>query len=333
MTNHTPLNILDLVHVTEGGTVDDALSSSMAIAQLADRLGYSRIWYAEHHNTAYLGASSPAMLISRAASLTQRIRVGSGGVMLPNHAPLQVAEEFGTLAHFSPGRIDLGLGRAPGTDALTAQVLSRSGADPQSFARNVYDLTGWFSDTGLAHSDPIVSGVSIGTHVPLWILGSSISGASIAGRLGLPFCIASHFAPDEVDRVLEIYRSSFDPRAPTAQISKPYVMAGINVMVAPTDEEAMRLWTTSQRMILDVRTGNRQKLQPPVAPDAMGTTEQRAFAESFLHIKAVGSPATACQALERFTERTQADELIIMTYAHDPADKLRSMELLAELWF
>lgn len=333
MTSHIPLNILDLVHVTEGGSIHDALDASMALAQHADRLGYSRIWYAEHHNTAYLGASSPAMLIARAASLTQRIRVGSGGVMLPNHAPLQVAEEFGTLAHFFPGRIDLGLGRAPGTDALTAQVLNRSGADPQSFANNVYDLTGWFSNKGTAYSNPIVGGVSTGTHVPLWILGSSVSGASIAGQLGLPFCIASHFAPDEVDRVLEIYRSSFDPTAPTAQVSKPYVMAGINVMIAPTDEEAKHLWTTSQRMILDVRTGNRQKLQPPVKPDAMGTAQQRAFAESFLHIKAVGSPDTACRTLEHFTERTLANELIIMTYAYDPADKMRSMELLAKHWF
>lgn len=333
MTSRVPLSILDLVHVTEGRTLDDALFASMQLAQLADDLGYHRLWYAEHHNTAYLASSATSVLIARAAALTRRIRVGAGGIMLPNHAPLHVAEAFGTLARFFPNRIDLGLGRAPGTDPMTAQILGRSGADLGSFLRNVNDLTGWFSDEGLAKNMPVTAGIATGTHVPLWVLGSSIEGAAVAANLGLPFSIASHFAPDDLDQALEVYRSNFNPSAPTAQVEKPYVMAGINVMIAPTDEEAQRLWTTSQRMIVDVRSGNRRKLQPPVAPDRMGTAQERAFAESILRVKAVGTAETASRTMEDFARSIAADELIVMTYAWDPADRLRSMRLLAEQWF
>ncbi|SEQ95655.1 luciferase family oxidoreductase, group 1 [Faunimonas pinastri] len=328
---HVPLSILDLVSVSEGATLDDALSASMNAAQVADRLGYKRVWYAEHHNTPLLGASATAVLISRAAALTKRIRVGSGGVMLPNHAPLHVAEAFGTLARFFPGRIDLGIGRAPGTDQTTAQMLSRSGSDPRSIAKNIYDLTGWFGDDGIAKSAPISGGVSTATHVPIWILGSSVDGASIAGQLGLPFVVASHFSPDDLDQTLGIYRSFFDPNAPTAQIDRPYVMAGINVVAASTEHEAQRIWTTAQRMIVGVRTGNRQKLQPPVEPAEIAPAEQ-AFAESLLRVKAVGTPETVRTRMEEFASSIDADELIVMTYTHDPADKIRSLELLAGAW-
>ncbi|GAB3278803.1 LLM class flavin-dependent oxidoreductase [Parasphingorhabdus pacifica] len=333
MSSHVPVSILDLVPVSEGGNVNDALAASMQAAQSADELGYNRIWYAEHHNTEYLGASATSTLIGRAASLTERIRIGSGGVMLPNHAPLRVAEEYGTLAQFFPGRIDLGLGRAPGTDQMTAQVLSRTSADPQSFASSIYDLTGWFGADGKAKSTPISGGVSAGTEVPIWVLGSTVDGASIAGQLGLPFSFASHFAPTQLHEALDVYRRSFDPSAPTAQIDKPYVMAGINVLVAPSDEEAMRQWTTAQRMIVGVRTGKRRALQPPVAPEEMGTTSERNFAESMLSVRAVGSADTARKTLEEFVESTQVDELIATTYAFDPADRMRSMELLAKNWF
>lgn len=333
MSSHVPISILDLVPVSEGGGIRDALAASLQAAQLADKLGYNRLWYAEHHNTEYLGASATSTLIGRAASLTDRIRVGSGGVMLPNHAPLRVAEEYGTLAQLFPGRIDLGLGRAPGTDQMTAQLLSRTSADPQSFAGNIYDLTGWFSEEGKARSMPISGGVSAGTNVPIWVLGSTVDGASIAGQLGLPFSFASHFAPAQLHQALEVYRSHFDPSAPTAQIGKPYVMAGLNVVIAPTDEEAERQWTTTQRMILGVRTGRRRALQPPVAPEEMGTPAEREFAESLLSVRAVGSPETARKTLEEFVEATQVDELIATTYAFDPADRFRSMELLAENWF
>ncbi|GAB2672270.1 LLM class flavin-dependent oxidoreductase [Saccharopolyspora gloriosae] len=332
-TPHVPLNVLDLVSVSDGSTMADAIASSMAAAELADELGYSRVWYAEHHNTQYLGATATALLIAQAAGRTERIRVGSGGIMLPNHAPLQVAESFGTLAQLHPGRIDLGLGRAPGTDQLTAQLLNRSGSDAQSFANSLYDLTGWFGDEGRAHSAPVTAGPATGTHVPLWVLGSTVNGASIAGQLGLPFAVASHFAPAGLDEILDVYRSSFSTEAPTAQLTEPRVMVGVNVVVAPTDEEATRLWTTAQRMFLDVRSGNRRGLQPPTEPEEVGGEHERRFADSMLSINAIGSPATAVRELEALVDRTGADELITVTYCHDPADRLRSLKLLAGSWF
>ncbi|QKY68661.1 MsnO8 family LLM class oxidoreductase [Lentibacillus sp. CBA3610] len=231
-----------------------------------------------------------------------------------------------------PNRIDLGLGRAPGTDARTAQLLTRSGGDPQSFANSILDLTGWFSDEGLAHSTPITSNVGTGTNVPMWVLGSSENGASIAGQLGLPFSIASHFTPDNYREKVNLYRSTFKSTAPTAQIEEPYVMAGINVVVAPTDEEAQRIWTTTQMMLLDMQTGRQQLMQPPVDPEEIGTEQERALIESMFSVKAVGSPETVRKKLEEFTEHSGADELIVVTYAYDPEDRKRSMEMLADLW-
>jgi luciferase family oxidoreductase group 1 len=332
MTRRVPLNILDLVSVSQGSGLTEALDASVACAVLADELGYKRFWYAEHHNSPLLGSNATSLLIARAAERTQRIRIGSGGIMLPNHAPLMVAEAFGTLARFFAGRIDLGIGRAPGTDGLTASMLGRSGSDPQTIARNIYDLTGWFGDDGMAKSAAVSGGVAAGTHVPIWILGSSEEGASIAGQLGLPFVAASHFAPQGLEQILEVYRAAFDPSAPTAQIEEPYVMAAVNVVVAPTDSEAQRLWTTTQRMIIGVRTGNRQPLQPPTGPDEL-SAEQHAFANSFLQVKAVGSPQTACRQLQDLAEKINADELITVTYAYDPAMRQRSLRLLADAWF
>lgn len=320
-----PLNILDLVSISEGATAKDAIAASMESARLADRLGYRRLWFAEHHNTPNLASSATALLISQAASVTERIRVGSGGVMLPNHAPLMVAEQYGTLANIHDDRIDLGLGRAPGTDRMTAQALSRSSAEPQAFAQSIFDLQGWFGETGTAHSMPIVSAASAGTSVPVWVLGSTVNGASIAGQLGLPFSLASHFAPDQIDDAIEVYRNSFSTEAPTAQIDEPYVMAGINVMVADTDEEAERQFTTVEQMFLDIRSGQSRKIQPPVDPDTIPRQET-------LRIKAVGSPQNVKAQLTEFQERTGADELITVTYAFDPAVRDRSLELLAEVW-
>src|SRR5699024_4187000 len=204
-----PLSILDLVSISEGSTASDAIAASMETAGLAERLGYHRIWFAEHHNTPTLAASATSLLISQAASVTERIRLGSGGVMLPNHAPLMVAEHYGTLANMHGDRIDLGLGRAPGTDGMTAQALGRSSAEPQAFAQHIFDMQGWFGETGTAHSSPIQSAVSLGTRVPVWVLGSTVNGASIAGQLGLPFSLASHFAPDQIDAAVQVYRDSF----------------------------------------------------------------------------------------------------------------------------
>ena len=314
MTKNIPLNVLDLVSISEGQTIKEALEQALESAQLLDKLGFKRLWFAEHHNTKTLASMATSNLIGLAAQVTEKIRVGSGGIMLPNHAPLQVAESFGTIAQLYPNRIDLGLGRAPGTDAQTAQLLSRSGSDPQSFANSIYDLIGWFSDEGLAHSVPVTSNVGTGTNVPKWVLGSSVNGASIAGQLGLPFSIATHFTPDNYREKIDLYRSSFKSTAPTAQIAEPYVMAGINVVVAPTDEEAQRIWTTTQQMLLDMQTGKQRLLQPPVDPEELGTEQERALIESMFSIKAVGSPETVRKRLEEFTEST-TDELIVVTYA------------------
>ncbi len=298
----------------------------MESARLADQLGYHRLWFAEHHNTPNLASSATALLISQAASVTERIRVGSGGVMLPNHAPLMVAEQYGTLANMHGDRIDLGLGRAPGTDGMTARALSRSSAEPQAFAESIYDLQGWFSDTGTSHSMPIVSAASAGTRVPVWVLGSTVNGASIAGQLGLPFSLASHFAPDQIDQAIQVYREAFTTEMPTAQIDEPYVMAGINVMVADTDAEAEREFTVIEQMFGDIQTGRSRKLQPPVDPGSTGP-------QPMLGIRAVGSPQTAKRQLAEFVERTGADELITVTYAFDPAVRDRSLRLLADAWF
>lgn len=333
MTKHIPLNVLDLVSISEGQTIKEAIEQSLETAQLLDKLGFKRLWFAEHHNTSSLASMATSNLIGLAAKMTERIRVGSGGIMLPNHAPLQVAESFGTLAQLFPDRIDLGLGRAPGTDAQTAQLLTRSGSDPQSFANSIFDLMGWFSEDGMAHSVPVTSNVGTGTNIPIWILSSSTSGASIAGQLGLPYSIATHFTPDNYREKIDLYRSAFKSTAPTAQIEEPYVMAGINVLVAPTDEEAQKLWTTTQQFLLDAQTGKRRLLQPPVDPEEIGTEQERAFIESMFSIKAVGSPETVRKKLEEFTERSGADELIVVTYTYNPEDRKRSMKMLADLWF
>lgn len=326
-----PLSILDLLPISEGSTAHDSIAASMESARFADQLGFHRLWFAEHHNTPNLAASATSLLISQAASVTERIRLGSGGVMLPNHAPLMVAEQYGTLANMHGDRIDLGLGRAPGTDMRTAQALSRSSAEPQAFAQSIYDMQGWFSKTGTAHSVPIVSAVSAGTEVPIWVLGSTVNGASIAGQLGLPFSVASHFAPDQLDHAVQVYRDAFSAEAPTAQLTEPYVMAGINVVVADTDEEAEREFTVVEQMFLDLQSGKRRKIQPPVDPETLGGQSERD--QPMLRIKAVGAPRTVKAQLEEFVERTGADELITVTYAYDPAARNRSLELLAENWF
>ncbi|MGD8214016.1 LLM class flavin-dependent oxidoreductase [Aestuariimicrobium sp. Y1814] len=322
------MSILDLVSISEGSTARDGIAASMSAAQLADRLGFTRLWFAEHHNTENLAASATTLLISQAASCTERIRVGAGGVMLPNHSPLMVAEQFGTLVNMHGNRIDLGLGRAPGTDRMTAQALARSSAEPQAFAQNIYDLQGWFGAEGMGRSLPIVAAVAAGTEVPIWVLGSTVNGAAIAGQLGLPFSLASHFAPDQIDDAIRIYRDNFTTDVPTAQIEQPYVMAGINVLVAETDAAAEREFTTLTQMFADTVSGKRRRLQPPVDPaDVPGRDNP------MLTISAVGSPQTVKRQMEEFVARTGADELITVTYAFDPAVRERSLELLAETWF
>ncbi|MDJ1369795.1 LLM class flavin-dependent oxidoreductase [Gulosibacter molinativorax] len=326
-----PLSILDLVSISEGSTAKDAIEAAMSAARLADTLGYERVWFAEHHNTDGVASSATSLLIERAAAQTERIRVGSGGVMLPNHAPLMVAEQYGTLANIFGDRIDLGLGRAPGTDGLTARALMRSSGEPQEFARNIYDLQGWFGPEGKAHTIPVSSAVSQGTEVPIWVLGSTVNGASIAGQLGLPFSLASHFAPDQIDQAVSVYRDAFTTESPTARLEEPRLMAGINVMVADTDEEAQLQFTSVLQMFQGIATGKRQKLQPPTKElaSAPGVVPNHPM----LRVSAVGSPETVRKQLDAFVDRTGADELITVTYAFDPQVRERSLQLLADLWF
>ena len=331
MPARTPLSILDLVPVSQGRSVADALEDALLLAQVADESGYRRIWYAEHHNTVAFASNATALIIGAVLARTQRITVGSGGVMLPNHAPLAVAEAFGTLAQQYPGRVELGLGRAPGTDPMTAQLLARSSAEPQQFARAILDLAGWF-DEGVGHSAPVQVPIAAGTHVPMWVLGSSPAGASIAGQLGLPFSIATHFQPEGATDILATYREQFGTQLPTAALHAPHAMAGVSALVAPTQEEAEHLWTTNQRMMLGIRRGERTPLQPPCAPDQVGSPAERAMVDQALRYRAVGTPEQVVARLEQIQAELGADELIVTTYAWDPQVRRRSVRLLGEAW-
>jgi luciferase family oxidoreductase group 1 len=300
-------------------------------AQAADRLGYARYWFAEHHNTDSLASSATSLLIDRAASVTERIRVGSGGIMLPNHSPLAVIEQFGTLVQFHGDRIDLGLGRAPGTDQLTAQLLARTSAEPGAFVAAVEQMRDW-SREGSTGGLPISAAVARGTEVPMWILGSTANGARLAAQLGMPFSVASHFAPFQYLHALETYRAHFDPDAASAQIEAPHTMVGVNLVIAETDEEAQRQFTTLQQMFLGVVTGQRQKIQPPRDITEVAAPHLLSQVDQTLSIKAVGSPATVVSQLEEIVAATAADELILTAYYYDPEDRLRALALLAEAW-
>lgn len=328
MTPHVPLSILDLVPVSEGSTVRDTLEASFAAVRLAEVAGYRRYWFAEHHNSPTFASSATPLLIAHALAMTSTLRIGSGGVMLPNHAPLTVAEQFGTLVQLHGDRVDLGLGRAPGTDPMTARLLRRGASDAQSFADQIFELQSWFRSGDSPRG--VSSIVAAGTEVPIWVLGSTTNGASIAGQLGLPFSVASHFAPGELYESLSVYRSSFSTTSPTARIERPQAMVGVSVLVADTDAEAERLYSTHVQMAIGNATGNRRPLQPP-RTDLTQDAGWRA-AQGMLACRAVGSPATVRRQLEELVEATQADELVLVTYAHDPQVRLRSLQLLAELW-
>ncbi len=300
----------------------------MNAAERVDQLGYERLWFAEHHNTAAVASSATAILIGQAAARTSRIKVGSGGIMLPNHAPLNVAENFGTLAQLFPGRIELGLGRAPGTDQLTARALARSSAEPQEFMGNIIDMQAWF-DGGRANG--ISVGVAEGTGVPMWMLGSSTTGAAMAARLGLPYSFAAHFAPDAMSEAIRIYREHFDADSPTAQIAEPYVQVGVNVLAHETPGEAEHLFTTVQKMFTSMRrTGGRTALQPPGELDGQTSQMEVQMMEHMLRVRAIGTPDVVRAELEEIQAATGADELITVTYAFDPELRTRSLELVAE---
>ena len=324
-----PLSILDLAPVVEGATTRDALLNSLDLVRLADELGYTRYWVAEHHNMEAVASSATAVLIGQLAAASRRIRVGAGGIMLPNHAPLTIAEQFGTLAELFPGRIDLGLGRAPGTDRPTMRALRRSleSTGEDAFPNDVMELQSYFApDPGHA----VVRAVpGQGTEVPIWLLGSSLYGAQLAAYLGLPFAFASHFAPDMLMQALQIYRATYKP---SERHPKPHAMVGLNVIVAPTDEEARMLFTSAQQRFLGMVRGHRGKFPPPVASmDGLWTPTEEMQVQRMLREAVVGSPETVRAGLAETAERTGADEFIVATAVHDHAHRRRSYELLSAL--
>ena len=322
-----PLSILDLSPIVEGGDAAQALRNTLDLARHAERLGYRRFWLAEHHNMDGVASSATAVLIGHVAGGTQTIRVGSGGVMLPNHAPLVIAEQFGTLATLHPGRIDLGLGRAPGTDPVTMRALRRRLVQDEEdgFINDVLELQAYLGPLQPGQSVRAVPGID--TNVPLWLLGSSLFSAQVAGMLGLPFAFASHFAPGLLMPALAAYRERFQP---SAQLDKPHAMVGVNVIVADSDAEAAHLFTSLQQRFLGMQRGRRGPLPRPVASmEGLWNDAERANVGRALSVSAIGSPETAAAELRAIIERTQADELIVATAVHDHAARLRSYELLA----
>lgn len=321
------LSMLDLVAVREGGTTRQALDIAVQTAQKAEALGFARYWLAEHHNMPGIASSATAVLIGHIAGKTERIRVGSGGIMLPNHAPLVVAEAFGTLAELYPGRIDLGLGRAPGTDGPTMRALRRDRVETEEdFPRDVAEL-----QRLLGPADPharISATPGSDTHIPIWLLGSSLFSAQLAAMKGLPYAFASHFAPRFLHQAIALYRQLFRP---SATLAKPYVMVGVPVVAAPTDEEAQFLASSTEQRVLGILTGQRGKLPPPVAGfmDSLGSREQAAIRD-FLAMSVVGSPDTVRAGFARIQDATEADELILVSDVYDPALRLRSLEIAAQ---
>ena len=326
-TDMTAISLLDLSPIPEGGDAALALRNSADLARHAERWGYKRFWLAEHHNMPGIASAATAVVIGHVAAATSTIRVGAGGIMLPNHAPLVIAEQFGTLATLFPGRIDLGLGRAPGTDQTTSRALRRNlDGDVNAFPRDVVELQHYFQPPEPGQRVHAVPGAGI--DVPIWILGSSLFGAQLAAMLGLPYAFASHFAPAALMDALSIYRARFEP---SAQCAKPYVMVGFNVVAADTEPEARLLYTSIQQSILRLRSGAPGKLPPPAADiEERLTPVDRQMLEQMQACSVVGSPEMVRAGVVEFAERTGADEVMIVTHVFDHAARLRSLEITAE---
>jgi luciferase family oxidoreductase group 1 len=319
------LSLLDLAAVGKGETIGESFAGSVALAQLAERSGYERVWYAEHHNIGSIASSATAVLISHVGAHTSTIRLGSGGVMLPNHSPLVIAEQFGTLASLHPGRIDLGLGRAPGTDQVTVRALRRDPMAADTFPQDVLELQGYLSDETLVPNVNATPGR--GTHVPLYILGSSLFGAQLAAALGLPYGFASHFAPAALTEAVAIYRERFEP---SKQLDHPYVIAGVNVVAADTDEAA-------QEQLRRVRRARVRNLFSRGGPrytdeevDHILESPRGAHVHQMMQYTAVGTAEVVQAYVEDFALRAQADELMVVHQADSVAARLRSLELLAQ---
>jgi luciferase family oxidoreductase group 1 len=320
-----PLSVLDLSPVTEGSDAAQSLRNSADLARHVEALGYKRFWMAEHHSMPGIASAATAVALAYVGSQTSTIRIGAGGIMLPNHAPLIIAEQFGTLESLYPGRVDLGLGRAPGTDQAAAYAMRRNlASDANQFPNDVVELIGYLKgESGRVRAVP-----GEGLDIPVWILGSSLFGAQLAAMLGLPYAFASHFAPQMMMEAIDVYRRQFQP---SDQFDKPYVMLGFNAIVAHTDEEAQLLATSVQQAFVSLRTGNPIKLPPPQPGYADELPlEARAILRSVLSASAIGSPETTRRQLEEFVERTKADELIVTAQVYDHQARLKSYRLLME---
>jgi luciferase family oxidoreductase group 1 len=320
-------SILDLAPVTEGSSPADALHHSLDLAQHAERWGYKRFWVAEHHNMTGIASAATSVVIGYIAGGTESIRVGAGGIMLPNHSPMVIAEQFGTLETLYPGRIDLGLGRAPGTDQRTLRALRRDYSSAENFPQDVLELQALL---GPLQPGQVVQAVpGTGLNVPLWILGSSLFGAQLAAMLGLPYGFASHFAPDALMDALAVYRERYEP---SARNPKPYAMVGANVFVAETDEEARRLFTSAQQRFADIFRGTRGLLPPPIDDiEAYWSPSEKVQASRMLACSFVGSRDTVRRALAEFLEKTRADEVMVAAMIYDHGARLRSYEILSEI--
>ncbi len=321
-----PISVLDLSPIVEGGTAGEALANTRDLARQAERLGYHRYWIAEHHNMPGIASAATAVVIGHVAAGTSTIRVGSGGIMLPNHAPLVIAEQFGTLASLFPGRIDLGIGRAPGTDQRTARALRRDRHDSvDTFPRDVEELESYFRSTTTTGVRAVPGA---GLEVPIWLLGSSTYSAQLAAARGLPFAFASHFAPDRLEVALDLYRSEFRP---SDACPRPRAMAAINVFAAASDQEAERLFTSLQQMFVRLHRGTPGPIPPPVDNmDGRWSPAEAAGVAAAFREAIVGSEETVRDGLRKFLARTRVDELMVTAMMYDHAARVRSFELTAK---
>ncbi|KIL49399.1 LLM class flavin-dependent oxidoreductase [Jeotgalibacillus soli] len=326
----TKFSVLDLSPIIVGATPSDAFKNTLDLAQHVEKMGYHRFWLAEHHNMPFIASSATSVVIGHVAGGTSTIRVGSGGIMLPNHAPLVIAEQFGTLESLYPERIDLGLGRAPGTDQRTAHALRRNNrSDGQDFPEQLAELRAYFDPSLAPGRNPVRAVPGEGLNIPVWLLGSSGFSAQLAGQLGLPFSFASHFSPDNTLGALDLYRRSFKP---SNTLDKPYAMVGVNIVAAETDEEAERLATTLQQQFLNLVRNNEVPLQPPVeSMDNLWTEYEKAALRQQLGSSIIGSPATVKEKLQKFINETQADEIMVVGQIYDHAARLRSFEIVADI--
>jgi luciferase family oxidoreductase group 1 len=321
-----PLSVLDLSPILEGGTAADAFARTRDLAQHAERLGYRRFWLAEHHNMPGIASAATAVLLAHVGHATSTIRIGAGGIMLPNHAPIQIAEQFGTLESLFPGRVDLGLGRAPGTDPSAARALRRTLAtDPDNFPNDVLELMAFLREP--QPGQPVVAVPGAGLHVPLWILGSSTFGAQVAAAFGLPFAFASHFAPTYLDDAVRIYRERFQP---SPQLAQSYLMLGVNVVAADADDEAQFLASSGRQSVASLRAGRPIALPPP-SRDWTRDPADTSDPANRARVSFVGSRDTVRTQMAAFAERTGADELIVVSHVHDHPARRRSYEIAAAI--